>query len=62
MPSGTGHNSKWMVRICLVAMVFVRSKDVRSHTTEEYAAPADMAAGIDILTGGPYRLGNAEGD
>lgn len=37
-------------------MIFVRSKDGRSHTPAEYSAPSDMAAGIDILTGALFRL------
>ena len=59
MPSGAGHDAQQMARICPVAMIFVRSKDGRSHTIEEYSSPEDIAAGIDILTGALYRLAYA---
>lgn len=56
MPSGAGHDAQQMAMICPVAMIFVRSKDGRSHTPEEYSTPEDIAAGIDILTGTLHRL------
>jgi allantoate deiminase len=56
MASGAGHDAQQMARICPVAMVFVRSKDGRSHTPEEFSTPEDIAAGIEILTGAIHRL------
>ena len=39
-----------------VAMVFVRSRDGRSHTPEEFSSVADMVAGIRVLAAGLHAL------
>lgn len=56
MASGAGHDAQQMARICPVAMVFVRSKDGRSHTPEEFSSIPDIVQGIQVLTGALYRL------
>ncbi|MEM9230493.1 MAG: Zn-dependent hydrolase [Pseudomonadota bacterium] len=56
MASGAGHDAQQMARICPIAMIFVRSKDGRSHTPEEFSSAADIAAGTDVLIGALYRL------
>lgn len=56
MASGAGHDAQQMSRICPVAMLFVRSKDGRSHTPEEFSAIPDIVRGIQVLTGALYRL------
>ncbi|MEL6572788.1 MAG: Zn-dependent hydrolase [Pseudomonadota bacterium] len=57
MASGAGHDAQQMSRICPVAMLFVRSKDGRSHTPEELSNIPDIVDGIQILAGALYRLG-----
>jgi allantoate deiminase len=49
MPSGAGHDTQQMSKISRTAMVFVRSKDGRSHTPEEYSSLSDCTAGIRVL-------------
>jgi allantoate deiminase len=56
MASGAGHDSQQMAAVCPVGMVFVRSKDGRSHTPEEFSSLADIVAGIRVLAGALYRL------
>ncbi|MBI3965610.1 MAG: Zn-dependent hydrolase [Chloroflexi bacterium] len=56
MHSGAGHDAQVMANNCKVAMVFVQSKDGRSHTPAEYSTPAHMAAGITVLTNGLRKL------
>ena len=59
MPSGAGHDAQQMSQICPVAMLFVRSKDGRSHTPEEFSSIPDIVDGIQVLTGTLYRLAYA---
>ena len=56
MVSGAAHDAQQMAKIAPVAMIFVRSKDGRSHTPEEYSSPEDILAGIKVLAEGLYRL------
>jgi allantoate deiminase len=49
MASGAGHDSQQMAKIARIAMIFVRSKDGRSHTPEEFSSIPDIAAGINVL-------------
>lgn len=56
MASGAGHDSQQMASLCPVAMIFVRSKDGRSHTPEEFSSVSDIVAGIQVLAGALYRL------
>jgi allantoate deiminase len=56
MASGAGHDSQQMASICPVGMIFVRSKDGRSHTPEEYSSQEDIVLGIRVLAGALYRL------
>jgi len=56
MASGAGHDSQQMARIAKVAMIFVRSKDGRSHTPEEFSSIEDIVAGIEVLAAGLHRL------
>jgi allantoate deiminase len=37
-------------------MIFVQSKDGRSHTPAEYTAPDHLADGLHLLTAALYRL------
>ena len=56
MASGAGHDSQQMAAISKVAMVFVRSKDGRSHTQEEFSSIEDIVEGIRVLAGGMHEL------
>jgi allantoate deiminase len=56
MASGAGHDSQQMAAIAPVAMIFVRSKDGRSHTPDEFSSIADMTAGIEVLAAALHRL------
>jgi allantoate deiminase len=56
MASGAGHDSQQMAAVCPVGMVFVRSKDGRSHTPEEFSTIEDIMLGIRVLAGALYRL------
>lgn len=56
MASGAAHDAQQMAKICPVAMIFVRSKDGRSHTEEEFSALPDIIAGIQVLAGALHEL------
>ncbi|AML51787.1 Zn-dependent hydrolase [Falsihalocynthiibacter arcticus] len=56
MASGAGHDAQQMAKICPIAMIFVRSKDGRSHTPEEFSTIEDIVAGIKVLAGALYEL------
>jgi allantoate deiminase len=56
MSSGAGHDTQQMAAIAKVAMVFVRSKDGRSHTPEEFSSIDDIVAGITVLAAALHKL------
>ncbi len=56
MASGAGHDTQQMAKIARTVMIFVRSKDGRSHTPEEFSSIADICAGIEVLAAGLHRL------
>ncbi|MET3579852.1 acetylornithine deacetylase/succinyl-diaminopimelate desuccinylase-like protein [Mesorhizobium robiniae] len=56
MASGAGHDTQQMATIAKVAMIFVRSKEGRSHTPEEFSSIADIVAGIRLLAAGIHKL------
>ncbi len=56
MHSGAGHDSQIMAARSNVAMLFVRSKDGRSHTPEEFTTIEDAVAGITVLAGALHTL------
>ncbi len=49
MTSGAGHDAQMLARICPSAMIFVPSVKGISHNPAEHTAPADLAAGADVL-------------
>ena len=49
MLSGAGHDAMIMGAICDVAMVFVPSKDGRSHVPEEWTDYADLQKGVELV-------------
>jgi allantoate deiminase len=56
MVSGAGHDAMVVAQICPMAMLFVPSKDGRSHTPEEYTSPEQCAQGAAVLAGALKRL------
>ena len=57
MSSGAGHDAQQMAKAAQrVAMIFVRSKDGRSHTPEEFSSVADIVDGIKVLAAGLHAL------
>jgi allantoate deiminase len=52
MHSGAGHDTQRMATIARTAMIFVRSRDGRSHTPAEFTSAADAADGIRVLAAG----------
>jgi N-carbamoyl-L-amino-acid hydrolase len=47
--SGAGHDAQMLARICPTAMIFVPSVKGISHNPAEHTAPADLAAGANVL-------------
>ena len=50
MHSGAGHDTQNMARIARTAMLFVPSRDGRSHTPAEFTETAHAVTGIRVLT------------
>jgi allantoate deiminase len=49
LPSGAGHDGLMMVKLCPIAMLFVRCRGGVSHNPGEYASPEDMGLAIAAL-------------
>ena len=49
LASGAGHDASLVAGIVPAAMLFVRTKDGRSHCPEEFASPADIEAAVAAL-------------
>lgn len=49
MTSGAGHDAAYMARLGPAAMVFVPSKDGRSHCAEEWTEIGDIAQGAEVM-------------
>ena len=58
LPSGAGHDSMYMARICPAAMIFVPCEKGISHNEAENAKPEDLAAGARVLTATLLELAN----
>lgn len=56
MVSGAGHDAQMMARICPTAMIFVPSINGVSHNPGEATHPADLKAGLDVLSATIDRL------
>ncbi len=54
--SGAGHDSQIMAARTKVAMIFVQSKDGRSHTPEEFTSIPHAVAGITVLAAALHTL------
>lgn len=49
MPSGAGHDAQRVASLAPTAMLFVPSRDGRSHTELEHTDPAHVTAGANVL-------------
>jgi allantoate deiminase len=49
MPSGAVHDAQVMAGVAPVGMIFVPSRDGRSHCPEEFTDPADIERGANVL-------------
>jgi len=58
MLSGAVHDSAVMAEITDVAMIFVPSKDGKSHVPEEYTSFDDIKRGSDVLLETLLRVDN----
>jgi allantoate deiminase len=56
MTSGAVHDTQQMAKQARVAMIFVQSKDGRSHTPEEFSSVAHCTAGIEVLAAALHKL------
>jgi allantoate deiminase len=56
MPSGAAHDAQQIAEVARIAMIFVRSKDGRSHSPAEFTSVADATAGIEVLAAALHRL------
>jgi allantoate deiminase len=56
MASGAVHDAQQMGAVADIAMIFVQSRDGRSHTPEEFTSVEHAAAGIEVLMAGLYEL------
>jgi allantoate deiminase len=56
MPSGALHDTQRMAEVARVSMIFVQSKDGRSHTPAEFTAIPDAVAGIRVLAAALHKL------
>jgi allantoate deiminase len=56
MTSGAVHDTQRFSQIAKTAMIFVQSRDGRSHTPEEFTSTEHAALGIEVLAEGLHRL------
>ncbi|CAN5513364.1 allantoate deiminase [soil metagenome] len=56
MPSGAVHDANRMAGFTRMVMLFVQSKDGRSHTPDEFTYPDHAAKGVELLAAGLHRL------
>ena len=49
LPSGAGHDARYLNPFCLSGMVFVPCHNGISHNEDEYVGPAALAKGAQIV-------------
>lgn len=54
--SGAGHDSQWMARFCPTTMIFVPSKNGKSHCEEEETGESELVQGATVLANAALRL------
>ena len=60
LPSRAGHDAQKIARVAPTAMVFVPSRDGRSHCPEEHTDPEQLARGADVLANAVAALAGPE--
>ena len=56
LPSGASHDAAHLAQLCPMGMIFIPSKDGRSHCPEEWSEPPEVALGVAALLAGVVRL------
>ena len=56
--SGAGHDAVYVSRVAPTGMIFIPCEDGISHNEIEAAAPADIAAGCDVLINAMVEVAN----
>ncbi len=56
MPSGALHDTQRMSKVARVSMIFVQSRDGRSHTPAEFTSIEHAVAGIQVLAAALHKL------
>lgn len=56
LPSGAGHDARYLAEQCPSAMIFVPSHKGISHNPAEYTAPSDLANGARVLANAIEKL------
>ena len=56
LTSGAVHDTQRFGQIAKTAMIFVQSRDGRSHTPEEFTETEHAALGIDVLARALHKL------
>lgn len=59
VPSGAGHDAAFLARLAPMGMVFVPSRDGRSHCPEEWTDLDQVARGVDVLAAALLELDRA---
>jgi len=49
VPSGAGHDSMNMAKLCPTGMIFIPSKDGISHNPKEFSSLEDISRGVNLL-------------
>ncbi|MGD2118609.1 MAG: Zn-dependent hydrolase [Chromatiales bacterium] len=60
MPSGAAHDTQKLARLTAAGMIFVPSKEGRSHSAAEWTAWSDIEAGANVLLNTLYRLASQD--
>jgi N-carbamoyl-L-amino-acid hydrolase len=60
MPSGAGHDARYLHYWCPTGMIFIPCKDGISHHETESATQNDIAAGARVLAEAAYRFAEAD--
>jgi N-carbamoyl-L-amino-acid hydrolase len=60
LASGASHDAALLARICPMGMIFIPSRDGRSHCPEEWSDPEDVALGAQALLAAALRLDLAD--
>jgi N-carbamoyl-L-amino-acid hydrolase len=56
MASGAGHDAAFLARIAPSAMLFIPSRDGRSHCPEEWSEPGELAVGAAVMLDAVRRI------